>query len=93
MVYALIALGYTMVYGVLGLINFAHGEVFMAGAYLALTAIGLILPWQSAPFFWLLVPAVFIFAMLGASVLGAAIERTAYRPLRGSPKQIGRAHV
>ena len=86
MVYALIALGYTMVYGVLGLINFAHGEVFMVGAYLALTAIGLILPWQSQVFFWLLIPAVFLFAMLGASALGAIIERTAYRPLRGSPK-------
>ncbi len=83
MVYALIALGYTMVYGVLQLINFAHGEVFMVGAYLALTAIGLfsgVLP------VWLLLPCVFLFSMAGCSLLGAAIEKCAYRPLRGSPK-------
>ena len=84
MVYALIALGYTMVYGVLQLINFAHGEVFMVGAYLALSVIGFFLP-HHLPF-WLLLPAVFLLAMLGASLLGALIEKTAYRPLRRSPK-------
>ena len=86
MVYALIALGYTMVYGVLQLINFAHGEVFMVGAYLAVTAAGLLLPWQSQMPFWLFLPAVFLFTMFGASLLGALIEKTAYRPLRSSPK-------
>ena len=86
MVYALIALGYTMVYGVLQLINFAHGEVFMVGAYLALTALGLLLGWQPGTAPWMFLPLVFLFAMLGASLLGATIERTAYRPLRGSPK-------
>ena len=86
MVYALIALGYTMVYGVLQLINFAHGEVFMVGAYLTLTMIGLVLPWQASLSWWILLPAVFAMAMLGAALLGAVIERVAYRPLRASPK-------
>ena len=86
MVYALIALGYTMVYGVLQLINFAHGEIFMVGGYLALTAMGLAASlWTGLPF-WALVLFVFIFSMLGASLLGGVIERVAYRPLRGSPK-------
>ena len=86
MVYALIALGYTMVYGVMQLINFAHGEVFMVGAYLALAAI-----WFFAAFFphapfWVLIPAIFLTAMLGAALLGVTIEKVAYKPLRGSPK-------
>ncbi len=86
MVYALIALGYTMVYGVLQLINFAHGEVFMVGGYLALTAMAWIASiWAGAPFFVIL-PLILIFSMLGASLLGACIERAAYRPLRISPK-------
>lgn len=84
-VYALIALGYTMVYGVIELINFAHGEVFMVGAYLGLLAIlwGLSIQGLS-PF--LLILFVFVFAMLGASILGVTIERTAYRPLRKAPR-------
>ena len=65
MVYALIALGYTMVYGVIQLINFAHGEVFMVGAYLGLTAI-----WIAAAFaphapFWLVLVFLVVFSMLG----------------------------
>lgn len=86
LIYALIALGYTMVYGVLQLINFAHGEIFMVGGFLALTAIGLAaFFWPHLPF-WLLIPFVFLFSMIGASFLGAIIEKSAYRPLRGSPK-------
>lgn len=86
MVYALIALGYTMVYGVLQLINFAHGEVFMVGAYLALTAIGIFfIPFGHVYF---LVPlfCVLLFPMALCALLGAFIEKVAYRPLRGSPK-------
>ncbi len=82
MVYALIALGYTMVYGVIQLINFAHGEVFMVGAYLTLSAI---LAFSGFPF-WAALPAAFAVSALGSALLGAAIERTAYKPLRGSPK-------
>ena len=86
MVYALIALGYTMVYGVLQLINFAHGEVFMAGGYLALTAAGLLGSLGPGLPVWAAVVFLFLFSMLGASLLGAAIEKIAYRPLRGSPR-------
>ncbi len=75
-VYALIALGYTMVYGVVRLINFAHGDVFMIGAFIGLYAIGRGLP----------LPAVFASAVVGCALLAAVIERIAYRPLRDAPK-------
>jgi len=77
MVYALIALGYTMVYGTIGLINFAHGDVFMIGAfvgYLGYSSWGL--PW----------PVAIIVSMAVCAVLGVTIERIAYRPLRYAPK-------
>ncbi|HTL70407.1 MAG TPA: branched-chain amino acid ABC transporter permease [Candidatus Eisenbacteria bacterium] len=86
MVYALIALGYTMVYGVIQLINFAHGEVFMVGAFLGLSvllAFGSL--WAAAPLVVVLA-AVFVVSVAGSAALGAAIERVAYKPLRGSPK-------
>ena len=76
-VYALIALGYTMVYGIVRLINFAHGDVFMVGAFLGLYGIG---TWH-LPF-----PVVLLLAALGCAVLGILIEQLAYRPLRSSPK-------
>lgn len=86
MVYALIALGYTMVYGVIQLINFAHGEVFMVGAYLALTAmLALSAAFAGLPV-WVIVAAMFVFAVTGSAALGATIEKVAYKPLRGSPK-------
>jgi len=75
--YALIAIGYTMVYGILRLINFAHGEVFMVGSYIAFYAVTLfLLPW----------PAAFIVALGLTGILGVLIERAAYRPLRNSPR-------
>ena len=87
MIYALIGLGYTMVYGVARLINFAHGEVFMVGAYLGLLchmfASNLIFGSGKLFFF---VPFVFMFAMLGTSAIGFTIERFAYRPLREAPR-------
>ena len=76
-IYALIALGYSMVYGTLSMINFAHGDVFMVGAFLCFlagTALGL-------PF----VPTLLL-AMCGAALLGVAIERLAYKPLRNAPR-------
>jgi branched-chain amino acid transport system permease protein len=81
-IYALIALGYTMVYGVLRLINFAHGEVYMIGAmtgYYAAHAFG----FASEPSLWGLV-VVLAVSMIACGILGAAIERIAYRPLRGA---------
>ena len=86
MVYALIALGYTMVYGVIQLINFAHGEIFMVGAYLALTVITVTLSLLPGAPFGLVLILLIVFSMLGASLLGAVIEKVAYKPLRGSPK-------
>lgn len=75
--YALIALGYTMVYGIVRLINFAHGDVFMVGAFLAFYAVEkLHLP----------LAAVFAVAAGGAAILAVLIERVAYRPLRNAPK-------
>ncbi len=83
-VYALVALGYTMVYGILGLINFAHGEVVMIGAMIALTVLQALLAAAFSP-----VLAV-LFSLLGAMaacmVLGYGIERIAYRPLRHAPR-------
>lgn len=72
-VYALIALGYTMVYGIIKLINFAHGDVFMVGAYLAVFGYS---RWQ-LPF-----PAAVLASVAVTAALGVAIERLAYRPLR-----------
>lgn len=86
-VYALIALGYTMVYGILQLINFAHGEVYMLGAYLAVIVLGLLtaigLPLYSLT---LTLAITVIVAMVFCAAYGAAIERIAYRPLRDAPK-------
>lgn len=76
-VYALIALGYTMVYGIVRLINFAHGDVFMVGSFAGFFAIGSL----GLSFF----PAIIV-AMLACVVLGVTIERLAYRPLRRAPK-------
>src|SRR5262247_1229491 len=88
--YALIALGYTMVYGVLEFINFAHSEIFIFGAFvgvevlLGLKSIGLLdsLPW---PLVLLLVLAA---GMTSSGLLAVTVERVAYRPLRGAPRLI-----
>ncbi len=83
-IYALIALGYTMVYGVLKFINFAHGDVYMVGAFLAyyITAA---LTETIAPGITRFV-IVFVGSAVGCGVLGYLIERLAYRPLRGAPR-------
>lgn len=76
-VYALIAIGYTMVYGIIKLINFAHGDIYMVGAffgYLVVNNLGLGF-----------IPSLFI-AMIGCAILGVIIEKVAYKPLRNSPK-------
>jgi len=79
--YALLALGYTMVYGVLKLINFAHGDLFMWGAYLGYTGLTLLLGFGLRGGPWMIVP-VTIGAMLIVALAGVLLERTAYRPLR-----------
>lgn len=75
--YALVAIGYTMVYGILRMINFAHGDIFMMSAYFAYFGIAVYqLPW----------PLTFIGVIVATALLGMLIERTAYRPLRDAPK-------
>lgn len=76
-IYALIALGYTMVYGIVKLINFAHGDVMMVGAYLGWFAITVL--------HFSFLPAI-LFAMVLAAILGIVIERTAYKPLRNATR-------
>jgi len=86
-VYALIALGYTMVYGILELINFAHGEIYMIGAYLGIIFIGIFttvgLTQQSLPLALLLT---FILSVFFCSAYGFTIEKLAYKPLRKAPR-------
>ena len=84
-IYGLIAIGYTMVYGIVGMINFAHGEIYMIGAFtalivtLALTSLGI----ASVP---LLLALVIVAAMVIAGLYGWTVERLGYRPLRASPR-------
>lgn len=86
-VYALIALGYSMVYGILKLLNFAHGDIYMIGAYvgyavytIALTEEGALIPVA------IIIVLMLVFAMLGAGLVSVAVERFAYRPLRYAPR-------
>lgn len=81
--YALVALGYTMVYGIIGLINFAHGEVLMVGALVSWTVIGLIQPLLPP---WLVLIVALLVACMVAAALNYSIEKVAYRPLRNSPR-------
>ena len=75
--YALIAIGYTMVYGILRFINFAHGDIFMVGAYFIFFTVNFtVLPWYMAA----------VVAIAGASALGITVDRIAYRPLREAPR-------
>src|SRR2546430_17645786 len=88
--YALIALGYTMVYGVLEFINFAHSEIFIVGAFvgvevmLGLKSAGLLdgLPWP------VVLVLVLVAGMAGSGLLAVPVERVAYRPLRNAPRLI-----
>lgn len=84
-IYGLIAIGYTMVYGIIGMINFAHGEIFMIGAFIALITFLIIGPAGGAMVIVTLL-IVLIVSMLLTAVYGWTLERIAYRPLRGSPR-------
>lgn len=80
-IYALVALGYTMVYGIAKLINFAHGEIIMIGSYTAIYVISGILLDAGLPFYLSIIPS-----MLVCMIFGVLIERLAYKPLRNSPR-------
>ena len=86
-IYALIAIGYTMVYGIIGMINFAHGEIYMIGSYvglITLTALGV----QAGYSLPLLLAAALIVSVVVTGLYGWTIERVAYRPLRGGPRLV-----
>src|SRR3954453_5678174 len=84
-VYALIALGYTMVYGVIQLINFAHGEVMMLGAFAGLTVYNW-LPEGAQQHAYITMPLVLAGGMIWSVIIAVAMERLAYRPLRNAPR-------
>ncbi len=84
--YALIALGYTMVYGIIQLINFAHGEVLMVGALTAWSAIGMMQSAMPGSPGWAILILAMLIACVVAATLNFVIEKVAYRPLRNSPR-------
>lgn len=82
--YGLIAIGYTMVYGIVQLINFAHGEIFMTGGFGALTVYLYVLP--NGTSMWIALPAMLIGGGIVSVLIAVGAERFAYRPLRGAPR-------
>jgi branched-chain amino acid transport system permease protein len=89
-IYALIALGYTMVYGIIELINFAHGDMFMVGAFVSLTFLAQILglqgPIMDLPILIVTLVVTFAITMAILALVGVTIERFAYKPLRNAPR-------
>jgi branched-chain amino acid transport system permease protein len=83
-IYGLIAIGYTMVYGIIGMVNFAHGDLFMVSAFIALVAYLILTLWLGITSMVLALLIVLFAAMAFTSLVNWAIERVAYRPLRGS---------
>src|SRR5690554_6464855 len=83
-IYGLIAIGYTMVYGIIGMINFAHGDIFMIGAFISLAVFLILTSVLGFAFLPVVLLIVIIIAMLFTASWGWAVERVAYRPLRGS---------
>src|SRR5947208_3934843 len=83
-IYGLIAIGYTMVFGIIGMVNFAHGDVFMLSAFIALICFLLLTTWLGIASVALALLVVLIMAMAISGLWSWAIERVAYRPLRGS---------
>ena len=83
-IYGLIAIGYTMVYGIIGMINFAHGDVFMVGSFIALAVFLILTSVFGFAFLPLVLLIVLIVSMLFTAAWGWTVERMAYRPLRGS---------
>ncbi|MEF9999675.1 MAG: high-affinity branched-chain amino acid ABC transporter permease LivH [Comamonas sp.] len=86
-IYALIAIGYTMVYGIIGMINFAHGDIYMIGAYVGLvtlTAVGT----QGGVPIWLVIGLMLVVAAIITGVYGFVVEQVAYKPVRNSPRLV-----
>jgi branched-chain amino acid transport system permease protein len=83
-IYGLIAIGYTMVYGIIGMVNFAHGDVFMVSAFISLITFLILTTWLGVTSIALALLVVLVVAMVLTSIVSWTIERVAYRPLRGS---------
>src|SRR5215211_7757528 len=83
-IYGLIAIGYTMVFGIIGMVNFAHGDVFMVSSFIALIVLLILTSWLGMVSVALALLIVLIVAMVFTSLVNWVIERVAYRPLRGS---------
>ncbi len=83
-IYGLIAIGYTMVFGIIGMVNFAHGDVFMVSVFIALIAFLFLVTWLGISSIALTLFVVLIVAMVFTALVNWVIERVAYRPLRGS---------
>ncbi len=86
-IYALIAIGYTMVYGIIGMINFAHGEFYMIGGYVGLVTLSALGVYSGLPV-WLVIALMLLVAVLITGVYGFAVDQLAYRPLRSSPRLV-----
>ena len=90
-IFGLIALGYTLVYGILELINFAHGDVFMLGGMIAITLISEVFglkPGDSALVIWSSILATFAVTLAACGLINTTVERIAYKPLRGAPRLV-----
>ncbi|MCJ9711544.1 branched-chain amino acid ABC transporter permease LivH, partial [Bordetella hinzii] len=86
-IYALIAIGYTMVYGIIGMINFAHGEIYMIGAYVGLVTLTAIGTNSGMPLPFI-IAAMLVVSIVVTCVYGFSVERVAYRPVRSSPRLV-----
>ncbi|WWT75053.1 high-affinity branched-chain amino acid ABC transporter permease LivH [Lautropia mirabilis] len=86
-IYALIAIGYTMVYGIIGMINFAHGEIYMIGAYVGLVTLSALGTQGGVPL-PLAIGLMLAMAMIVTALYGYSVERIAYRPVRGGPRLV-----
>ena len=84
-IYGLIAIGYTMVFGIIGMVNFAHGDVFMVSAFIALVTLLVLTTWVGMASVVLALLIVLVVAMLLTSLVNWTIERVAYRRLRNAP--------
>jgi len=86
-IYALIAIGYTMVYGIIGMINFAHGDIYMIGAYVGLVTLSAIGTQGGVPI-WLVIGLMLVVAAVITGVYGFVVEQVAYKPVRSSPRLV-----
>ena len=86
-IYALIAIGYTMVYGIIGMINFAHGDIYMIGAYVGLVTLAAIGTQSGLPI-WAIIALMLLISVVITGAYGFVVEQVAYKPLRSSPRLV-----